>query len=85
TFQRSVAFLRPTKDISSEFLHAELQTHIFQKQLDDRKSTSAQPGIYLGDLAQIPLNYSSSYVEQSKIGEYFKHIDNLITLHQRYI
>jgi len=83
TFQRSVAFLRPKNDISSEFLYSEIQTATFQKELESRKSTSAQPGIYLGDLAEIPVYYSRSLDEQAKIGDYFRNIDTLITLHQR--
>ena len=83
TFQRSVAFLRPKEDILSDFLYTDIQTSTFQKELDSRKSTSAQPGIYLGDLAEIPVRYSTSLDEQSKIGEYFLNLDNLITLHQR--
>ena len=83
TFQRSVAFLRPKEDILSEFLCAEIQTPTFQKELECRKSTSAQPGIYLGDLAEIPVKYTISLDEQNKIGEYFLNLDNLITLHQR--
>ncbi|MCR5847997.1 MAG: restriction endonuclease subunit S [Lachnospiraceae bacterium] len=83
TFQRSVAFLRPKEDILSEFLYTEIQTLTFQKELESRKSTSAQPGIYLGDLAEIPVKYSPSLDEQNKIGEYFLNIDNLITLQQR--
>jgi len=83
TFQRSVAFLRPNEDILSDFLYTEIQTPTFQKELESRKSTSAQPGIYLGDLAEIPLKYSSSLDEQKKIGEYFSNLDNLITLHRR--
>lgn len=82
TFQRSVAFLRPKEDILSDFLYTEIQTPSFQKELDSRKSTSAQPGIYLGDLAEIPVRYSPLLEEQSKIGEYFLNLDNLITLHQ---
>ena len=83
TFQRSVAFLRPKDDILSDFLYTEIQTPTFQKELESRKSTSAQPGIYLGDLAEIPLQYSPSLDEQKKIGEYFSYLDNLITLYQR--
>ena len=83
TFQRSVAFLRPNEDISSDFLHAKIQTPTFQKNLESRKSTSAQPGIYLGDLAEIPVKYAPSLEEQIKIGKYFEEIDHLITLHQR--
>lgn len=83
TFQRSVAFLRPSEELSSEFLYSEIQTPKFQKELDCRKSTSAQPGIYLGDLSEIPFAYSKDKDEQKKIGEYFLNIDNLLTLHQR--
>ena len=83
TFQRSVAFLRPNNKITPDFLYSEIQTPIFQKELDSRKSTSAQPGIYLGDLAEIPLIFSTKIDEQKKIGEYFSNLDNLITLHQR--
>ena len=82
TFQRSVAFLRPNNKITPDFLYSEIQTPIFQKELDSRKSTSAQPGIYLGDLAEIPLIFSTKIDEQKKIGEYFSNLDHLITLHQ---
>ena len=83
TFQRSVAFLRPGTDISSKFLYAEIQTPMFQKELENRKSTSAQPGIYLGDLAEIPIQFPSKKDEQLLIGNYLGSLDNLITLHQR--
>ena len=83
TFQRSVAFLRPNNKITPDFLYSDIQTPTFQKELDSRKSTSAQPGIYLGDLAEIPLIFSTKIDEQKKIGEYFSNLDNLITLHQR--
>ena len=83
TFQRSVAFLRPSDEISSEFLYSEIQGQRFQKELNDRKSTSAQPGIYLGDLGAIPIEFPISGEEQNKIGSYFQNLDHLITLHQR--
>ena len=83
TFQRSVAFLRPSNEIISEFLYSEIQGHEFQKELNDRKSTSAQPGIYLGDLGEIPINYPINIDEQTAIGQCFTTLDHLITLHQR--
>ncbi len=83
TFQRSVAFLRPSKEVTSEFIYSEIQTPRFQKELDNRKSTSAQPGIYLGDLSEIPFTFTRTEEEQERIGDYFSKIDNLITLHQR--
>ena len=82
TFQRSVAFLRPSEEMTSRFLKTEIESVQFQKELNDRKSQSAQPGVYLGDLSKIPI-YITSKEEQKKIGKYFSHLDNLITLHQR--
>ena len=83
TFQRSVAYLRPKSDIKSEFLYSEIQSPRFQKELMNRKSTSAQPGIYLGDLSVIPVSYPKNLEEQKQIGRVFGNLDNLITLHQR--
>ena len=82
TFQRSVAFLRPSEEMTSRFLKTEIESVQFQKELNDRKSQSAQPGVYLGDLSKIPI-YITSKEEQKKIGKYFSHLDNLITLHQQ--
>lgn len=81
TFQRSVAFLRPSEEMTSRFLKTEIESVQFQKELNDRKSQSAQPGVYLGDLSKIPI-YITSKEEQKKIGEYFSNLDHLITLHQ---
>ena len=85
TFQRSVAFLRPTGTITSDFLYSEIQTQKFQNELDSRKSTSAQPGIYLGDLSEVPIVFTTNLDEQTKIGDYFNNLDHLITLHQQKI
>lgn len=82
TFQRSVAFLRPNDSLLSSFLKTEIDTDFFQKELSDRKSQSAQPGVYLGELEKIPFLYTS-LEEQQQIGSYFQNLDNLITLHQR--
>lgn len=82
TFQRSVAFLRPKEDLISSFLKTEIESDIFQKELSDRKSQSAQPGVYLGELGKIPFAVPI-IEEQQQIGSYFRNLDNLITLHQR--
>ena len=82
TFQRSVAFLRLTDNIIPEFLMSEINTSRFKNELENRKSTSAQPGIYLGDLGEIPVFISKNSDEQLKIGSYFDSLNHLITLHQ---
>lgn len=82
TFQRSVAYLRPNDEITSEFLFMTIKTERFQRELKNRQVVSAQPGIYLGDLSVIPIQIPNE-AEQKKIGEFFSNIDDLITLHQR--
>ena len=66
TFQRSVAFMRPNEEITSEFLYSEILTSRFQNDLDSRKSTSAQPGIYLGDLSEMPFSFPRDLKEQDR-------------------
>lgn len=55
TFQRSVAILRPNKEITSKYLFSYIQGNSFQKELLKRQSISAQPGVYLDDLSKISL------------------------------
>ena len=82
TFQRSVAFLRPNDEILNSFLLQTIYTKSFQKELDNRKATGAQPGIYLGEVAQISVMLPKNLEEQRKISSHLTNIDNLITLHQ---
>lgn len=82
TFQRSVAYLRPSKKLLSRFLLTNINSAKFQEELKKRQVVSAQPGIYLGDLSVIPVLFPS-IEEQRKLGEFFQSLDHLITLHQR--
>ena len=83
TFQRSVAFLRTDVTVKPEFLTSEIQSSMFQKELENRKSISAQPGIYLGDLKLIPISVPTEIEEQSHIASCITCLDSLISLHQR--
>ena len=52
-FQRSVAFVRPNKEVLPEYLfHASAATE-FCRQLERRSNATAQAGLYLGELAKI--------------------------------
>lgn len=82
TFQRSVAYLR-ARDIESSFLYTLIIGPDFQKELKNRQVVSAQPGIYLGDLAKISLNIPTEKKEQKQIGTFFKRLDETIALHQQ--
>lgn len=83
TFQRSVAFLRPNNELLNSFLFQTIYTKPFQKELDNRKATGAQPGIYLGEVAQIPIMIPTNISEQAKISSCLTNLDHLIALHQR--
>lgn len=82
TFQRSVAYLRPNKMLSSLFLYNNINGSKFQAELKKRQVISAQPGIYLGDLAVIPIKLPT-LTEQIKIGTFFSVLNKTIALHQR--
>ena len=82
TFQRSVAYLRPNKDLQAPFLLTTINGPVFQSELKKRQVVSAQPGIYLGDLALISIQIPS-LTEQQRIGIFFKQLDDTIALHQR--
>ena len=82
TFQRSVAFLRPNSNLNNGFLYTLINTDRFQNQLQTKQVVSAQPGIYLGDLATIDITYPKNILEQEKIYNIFREIENSITLHQ---
>lgn len=75
-FQRSVAFFRFTNN-NAEYMFQFMNGRRFQKELDLRKVISAQPGIYLGDLAKIPIKIPC-IMEQNKIADYLSNIDNKI-------
>lgn len=55
SFQRSVAFLRPGRLLTPKFLWYYTQTRAFQDEVWLRAKVSAQPGLYLGDVASIPI------------------------------
>ncbi|MDN7247103.1 restriction endonuclease subunit S [Planococcus shenhongbingii] len=81
TFQRSVAYLRPNREIESNFLYTMVRSNYFQWELKNRQVVSAQPGIYLGDLSKIPIAFPV-LKEQQKIGNFFKHLDQMISVEQ---
>lgn len=76
-FQRSVAFLRPSDAITSEFLFCFLSSQIAQTQYRRRQVTGAQPGLYLQEISRIAMTLPS-LPEQQKIAEFLTGIDDKI-------
>jgi len=73
--------MRPNLD--SYFLLSRLQEERFVSNVLDRSTGTSYPAINSNDLAQIEISVPTLKEEQIKIGNFFKKLDETITLHQR--
>lgn len=80
-FSTGYAQLRSHGD--SYFLLTMLQCEEFVNNVLDRCTGTSYPAINANVLAGLIISYPVDIQEQKKIGQYFKSLDNLITLHQR--
>ena len=80
-FSTGYAQLRPLVD--GYFLLSLVQNGQFVKTVLDNCTGTSYPAINANDLAEIEVFYSKDEHEHHQIGEYFRHLDNLITLHQQ--
>ncbi len=79
----SLALLKP-KGINSYYLNTAIQSYTFQHGLRERTLTTAIPmKINKDEIGKVDISFPANKDEQYKIGESFKRLDNLITLHQR--
>ena len=79
----SLALLKP-KGIDSYFLNNAIQSSAFQHGLLERTLLTAIPmKINKDEIGKVAISFPTDGNEQRKIGESFKQLDNLITLHQR--
>ena len=69
-------------DEDTYFVFTSLNNGNFQKQLFENVGSSGQPKFNKTELKAIQL-YIPQIKEQERIGQYFRNLDNLITLHQR--
>lgn len=65
------------------FLYDLLQTKNLQTQIADKASNGTQPNLSMRRLEKFPVCVPFDIAEQKKIGDYFRNLDTLITLHQR--
>lgn len=77
-FQRSVAFVRPSKAMNENFLHHASTSPHFLAQLNRRSNITAQAGLYLGELAKISIPLPPLET-QSQIALVLSSIDTTIT------
>ena len=80
-FSTGYAQMRPIVD--GRFLLCLVQNDGFVKVVLDNCTGTSYPAINSNDLAEIEVYSPGNSQEQKQIGNYFKEIDNLITLHQR--
>ena len=80
-FSTGYVQMRPVVD--GRFLLCLVQNDGFVKVVLDNCTGTSYPAINSNDLAEIVVYSPDNPQEQKRIGDYFKDIDNLITLHQR--
>lgn len=80
-FSTGYAQMRPIVD--SRFLLCLVQNESFVKVVLDSCTGTSYPAINSNDLAGIEVYSPGNPQEQKQIGDFFKDIDDLITLHQR--
>ena len=79
TLNQRIAGITPLNEIYSYFLYILMNRHPYFLAFDDgAKQTNLSVSDVMGFEAYYP-----KYNEQKKIGDYFHHLDDLITLHQR--
>ncbi|MBM6837044.1 restriction endonuclease subunit S, partial [Clostridium saudiense] len=77
TVQRSVAILRSNKKVNNLFLAQFLASTICKKELDRKSNSTAQAGLYLGELGKINI-IVPSIKEQEKIASILSTVDEQI-------
>lgn len=80
-FSTGYAQLRPFVD--GYFLLSLVQNGQFVKTVLDNCTGTSYPAINANDLAEMEVFSPKDEHEHHQIGEYFRHLDHLITLHQR--
>ena len=80
-FSTGYAQMRPLVD--GRFLLCLVQNEEFVQAVLDNCTGTSYPAISSNDLAQIDVNSPQNKQEQKQIGDFFKALDHLITLHQR--
>lgn len=87
-FQRSVCFIRPATSVDARYLSFALQSVEVQDQIKLRAKSSAQAGLYLGDVASLPIP-RPPVEDQRRIAEFLDResaqIDELIAKQEQLI
>ncbi|MFD1173026.1 restriction endonuclease subunit S [Oceanobacillus picturae] len=82
-FSGRVLRVRPQKKYNSDFLHSLLDTTAVKNHVLSRAVGQTMPSINTEILKETELNLTSNFIEQQKIGAFFKQLDDTIALQQR--
>ena len=80
-FSTGYAQMRPC--IDGYFLLSSVQTEQFVKSVLDRCTGTSYPAINSSDLSEMVISAPENNEESVRIGDYFRKLDHLITLHHR--
>ena len=78
---KNVALIKDTKQVNYLYLYHFLQSPYIEKQLTSEMDGGTQKFVSLGNVRNLDVLIPSG-AEQSKIGDFFNSLDNLITLEQ---
>ncbi|MGG3480018.1 restriction endonuclease subunit S [Peribacillus frigoritolerans] len=81
--QRAVAFKTSIEKTDNNFLAQLLRSPLFQTKLKTNASGGTAKGIGMKEFAKMSATIPVSVDEQTKIGNFFKQLDETIALHQR--
>jgi type I restriction enzyme S subunit len=79
---KNVALIKNGGEVTNEFLIQLLKSQIFGKYIQNENAGNTQKFLGLSKIRNYQF-LSPSYQEQTKIGDFFKQLDNTIALHQR--
>lgn len=83
--QRTIAFEQDPEKITNVFLASLLRSHNTFAKLSDLSSGGTAKGVSQKTLAELKVITPKNLREQQKIGQFFKHLDEMIALQQRKI
>lgn len=79
----STGYAQIRTNLDKYFLFTYIQNEVFVSKVLERSTGTSYPSINTKDLSKIKIFFPGSFEEQTKIGVFFKQLDNIITLQQQ--
>ena len=78
-----VGYFSDLKIVNYDFVSTIVRSNLFISQLSSVLAAGAQPNVSSKEIDSFGFYFPKTLKEQTKIGTFFKHLDNTIALHQR--